>query len=262
MRFEEGIAAALPQPARRTVLVSIFLDGGADSLSMLFPHGDPLYRKLRPRLALPAAVGRPVRRGRPAPLAPVAGAARDAARRRARSPSCPAIGYADADQSHFTSRHFWEVGATSEHLRTGWLGRYLDRVGSPNNPLQGLSLDWRLQPALATAKMPVASIDGPDRYDFWTRNVWGDVENRLLDAIGSLGSIPHGGDAGARTGDGRGPPVGPAPPAAAPFQVEGRQARTSRSPVPYPGGRRRRSRADWPASPRCSAPACRSASSR
>ncbi|HEY7792413.1 MAG TPA: DUF1501 domain-containing protein, partial [Gaiellaceae bacterium] len=107
----------------------------------------------------------------------------------------PGVGYAGPDQSHFTSRHFWEVGATSEQLRTGWLGRYLDRVGSADNPLQGLSLESRLQPALATAKMPVASIDGPDRYDFWTRNVWGDVETRMLDAIGSLGAIPHGGDA-------------------------------------------------------------------
>jgi uncharacterized protein (DUF1501 family) len=43
--------------------------------------------------------------------------------------------------------------------------------------------------------MPVASIDGPDRYQFWTRNVWGDVERRLLDAIGSLGALPTGGDA-------------------------------------------------------------------
>ena len=39
------------------MLVSVFLDGGADSLSMLFD--DPLYRKLRPRLALPASAGLP-----------------------------------------------------------------------------------------------------------------------------------------------------------------------------------------------------------
>ena len=107
----------------------------------------------------------------------------------------PGVGYAGPDQSHFTSRHFWEVGATNDQLRTGWLGRYLDRVGSPDNPLQGLSLESRLQPALATARMPVASIDGPDRYQFWTRNVWGDVERRMLDAIGSLGALPTGGDA-------------------------------------------------------------------
>ena len=79
-------------------------------------------------------------------------------------------------------------------MTTGWLGRYLDRVGSPDNPLQGLSLESRLQPALATARMPVSSIDGPDRYDFWTRGVWGDVDKRLLEAIGSLGRLPTGGD--------------------------------------------------------------------
>ena len=60
--FEEGIAAATAAGPQK-VLVSVFLDGGADSLSMLFPDGDPLYRKLRPRLALPAAVGAPVRGG-------------------------------------------------------------------------------------------------------------------------------------------------------------------------------------------------------
>ena len=107
----------------------------------------------------------------------------------------PGVGYAGPDQSHFTSRHFWEVGATNEQLRTGWLGRYLDRVGSPDNPLQGLSLESRLQPALATAAHagrldrragPVPVLD---------RNVWGDVEHALLDAIGSLGALPTGGDA-------------------------------------------------------------------
>ena len=102
----------------------------------------------------------------------------------------PGVGYTGANQSHFTSRHYWEVGATNDALRTGWLGRYLDRIGAIDNPLQGVSLDNRLQPALATAKVPIASIDGPDRYDFWTRGVWGEVADRLLDAVGALGSLP------------------------------------------------------------------------
>ena len=191
--FEEGIAAATAAGPQQ-VLVSVFLDGGADSLSMLFPNGDPLYRRLRPRLALPASAGIPFAeddrlRWHPslASLAQLHAEGKVAV--------MPGVGYAGPDQSHFTSRHFWEVGATSEQLRTGWLGRYLDRTGSPDNPLQGLSLDWRLQPALATAKMPVASVDGPDQYDFWTRNVWGEVETRMLDAIGALGSLPTHGDA-------------------------------------------------------------------
>ena len=51
--FDAGIAQALAAGGSDTVLVSIFLDGGADSLSLLFPHGDPDYRRLRPQLALP-----------------------------------------------------------------------------------------------------------------------------------------------------------------------------------------------------------------
>ena len=191
--FEEGIAAAAAAGPQR-VLVSVFLDGGADSLSMLFPSGDPLYRRLRPRLSLPASAGVPFAEDDRLRWHPsLAGLA--TLHQEGKVSVLPGVGYTGPDQSHFTSRHYWEVGATSEQLRTGWLGRYLDRVGSPDNPLQGLSLESRLQPALATAKMPVSSIDGPDRYDFWTRNVWGDVETRMLEAIGSLGGLPTGGDA-------------------------------------------------------------------
>ena len=189
--LEDGIAASAAGPAQR-VLVSVFLDGGADSLSMLAPAEDPLYRRLRPRLALPATgtpfAEDPRLRWHPslAPFATLHGEGKVTV--------LPGVGYTGPDQSHFTSRHFWEVGATDDRLLTGWLGRYLDRTGSPSNPLQGLSLESRLQPALATAKVPVASIDAPDRYDFWTRGVWGDVEKRLMQSLGELGAVPTHGD--------------------------------------------------------------------
>jgi uncharacterized protein (DUF1501 family) len=69
------------------------------------------------------------------------------------------------------------------------MGRYLDAVGAIDNPLQGLSLTGSLQPTLATSRVPVAAIDGPDQYDFWAPGVWGEVESRMLDTIGSLGAI-------------------------------------------------------------------------
>ena len=56
----------------------------------------------------------------------------------------PAIGYDDPNQSHFTSRHFYEIGETTIGPRTGWLVRDVDLAGSLDNPLQGLSLDSRL----------------------------------------------------------------------------------------------------------------------
>jgi len=194
--LDEGIAraAAAASPTDR-VLVSVFLDGGADSLAILFPTGDPNYRALRPKLGLAESDGSafaedPRLRWHPA-LGALAGLHGEG-----KVSVLPAVGYTDPDQSHFTSRHYYEVGATQPNLRTGWLGRYLDRVGDPDNPLQGLSLDGQLQPALATARVPVAAIDGPGNYDFWTAGVWGDVAERMLDSLGQLGKAGLGkGDA-------------------------------------------------------------------
>jgi uncharacterized protein (DUF1501 family) len=184
--FEEGIAAAAAH-VDDPILVTVFLQGGADSLSMLYPEGDPLYRKLRPKLALPDAAGKPFAEDdrlhwHPSlsPLAQLHGEGKVTV--------LPSVGYDHPDQSHFTSRHYWEVGATDAGLRTGWMGRYLDRAGSADNPLQGLSLGGRLQPTLATAKVAVAALSAVDGYDFWVPNVWGEVEQRMLDALGTLGA--------------------------------------------------------------------------
>src|SRR5919108_5954023 len=54
--FEEGIARAASGPAQ-PVLVSVFLPGGTDSLSVLYPGMDPTYRRLRPQLKLDPADG-------------------------------------------------------------------------------------------------------------------------------------------------------------------------------------------------------------
>jgi uncharacterized protein (DUF1501 family) len=185
--FDAGIAQAAG--TADPVLVTVYLNGGVDSLSLLAPIGDPDYRRLRPRLALPDSglrFGEDDRlRWHPAARS------LETLHREGKLTVMPAVGYTDADQSHFTSRHFWEVGATDPGMRTGWLGRWLDRVGAPDNPLQGLSLDGELAPALATARAPVAAVRGADEYGFWSPNVWGDVEERMIEAIGALGAVPH-----------------------------------------------------------------------
>ena len=114
--FDEGIARA--QGAPSPILVSVFLEGGADSLSMLFPAGHPQYATLRPQLALPPGAGTAFSedtslRWHPslAPLAELHGEGKVTV--------LPAVGYTNADQSHFTSRHYWEVGATEAGLAHG-----------------------------------------------------------------------------------------------------------------------------------------------
>ena len=225
--FDEGIAAAAgaPQPP---ILVTVFLQGGADSLSMLYPGGDPLYLKLRPQLAVSGGTpfAEDTRLAWHPALAPLAELHAEG-----KVTVLPAVGYDHPDQSHFTSRHFWEVGATDARVVTGWMGRYLDAVGAIDNPLQGLSLTGSLQPTLATSRVPVAAIDGPDQYDFWAPGVWGEVESRMLDTIGSLGAI-RSQDPAMRTAAGVAAQAGRLRKQLAPFAGKTATA----SPVAYPQG--------------------------
>jgi uncharacterized protein (DUF1501 family) len=183
----DGIAeAATLQSSGSPVLVSVFLAGGIDALSLLAPVGDPLYRKYRPVLGIPESQGVPFREDPTLhwhPAATSIAQLHDAGK----VTVFPGIGYSDPDMSHFTSRHYWEVGATETALNTGWLGRYLDVHGTSSNPLQGLSMDGEMNPTLATAVNPVAAIDQPDDFSLYLNGVWGDIFNYTLDSASKLG---------------------------------------------------------------------------
>jgi len=107
----------------------------------------------------------------------------------------PAVGYDHPNQSHFTSRHFWEVGALDTGGTRGWMGRYLDVAGTLDNPLQGMALSASLAPALATAKVPVAAISKPSDYSFPLGNVDTWLKGPTLAAYGRMGAVGGGDDA-------------------------------------------------------------------
>ena len=132
---------------------------------MLFPAGDPRYYRCARTLAIAQTPGTPFAEDERLRWHPAAGGLATL-HGEGKVSVIPAVGYDNSDKSHFTSRHYWEVGATDAQLRTGWLGRYLDAVGTPDNPMQGLSLDAALHPALATAKVPVATLQAADQYTF------------------------------------------------------------------------------------------------
>lgn len=191
----EAFEAAVAQAAGdHRVVVSVFMDGGADNFSILAPAGNSRYAQLRPTLAI---ADDPARRFAPDPSL-VWNPDADGLRALWDDANCgvavaPAIGYPSPNQSHFTSRHFWEVGALDPTGTTGWLGRYLDRVGAPDVPIQGLSFSGLLSPSLATAKHPVAATDNIGSYDFGTHGTWGDaMQTRLRDAHRQLGGLPTG----------------------------------------------------------------------
>ena len=182
--YEEAIASASGGGQR--VLVSVFLPGGLDQLSFLAPVDDPVYQAARPTLKVAensahtfADDSRLQWHPDALPFKTLHEAGKMAV--------FPAIGYSDANQSHFTSRHFWETGSLDFNANRGWLGRYLDIAGDPENPLQGLSLGWTLSPALATGSMPVASFSRPTDYEFWAHGLGSPVSEKLFDTYGALG---------------------------------------------------------------------------
>ncbi|MEV4420628.1 DUF1501 domain-containing protein [Patulibacter sp. NPDC049589] len=184
--LEEGVARAAATPAGR-VLVSIYLPGGIDGMSVLAPTGDPRYATLRPTLKVTSGTAHSVDRGLTWAPAASALATLDGEGKVA---AAPAIGYTGADQSHFTSRHFWETGDVGFSSSYGWLGRYLDQHGDDGNPLQGLSLSGSLSPALAAAEVPVAAVADPFDLGLWTPGMWGDALPPFYDALADLGALP------------------------------------------------------------------------
>jgi uncharacterized protein (DUF1501 family) len=183
----DGIAqAAALQPADSPILISLFVQGGLDGLSLLAPAGDPLYRQLRPTLAVAPGSGVSFREDPSLTWHPSAASfaqLHDAGK----VTVFPGIGYSSPDMSHFTSRHYWEVGDTDTSLQTGWMGRYLDVVGNATNPFQGLSMDGQINPLLATVRNPTAAIDQPNNFAVYMNGVWGNAAEVALDSASALG---------------------------------------------------------------------------
>ncbi len=187
--LEDGIAAAAAaSPPNAPVLVSIFMEGGWDALSVLAPVKEHRYHELRPSLALAEGAGAPFTEDETLMWHPqAAGLAQ--LHGEGKVSVFPAIGYDPPDESHFTSRHYWEVGELDTQGRSGWLGRYLDIAGAAGNPLQGLSLDYSLAPALATTRVPVAAVSSPSDYQFWAYGLDEPLSAPALEAFGALGAL-------------------------------------------------------------------------
>jgi uncharacterized protein (DUF1501 family) len=204
-QFEEGIAQASAAAPNQPVLVSIFMEGGWDALSVLAPLGaiakekekeeQHRYEALRPQIAAAlikgqeeAGGGEPFTEDETLMWHPQAkGLAQ--LHQEGKVSVFPAIGYDPPDESHFTSRHYWEVGELDTQTRSGWMGRFLDVEGDAGNPLQGLSLDYSLAPALATTKMPVAAVSSPADYRMGANGLGDPIIDPALRTFGELGAL-------------------------------------------------------------------------
>lgn len=189
--LEAASAQAAGAPGAR-VLVSVFLPGGCDLLDTLPPVGAyGQYADLRGgmKLEAPPALGATGLGIHPSLAEGVNGGVKGLFEA-GKIGFLPGIDYANPDLSHFHSRHFWETGLITERAAPGWLGRWLDRHGSKDNPLQGLSLGYNLSPVLATGSAPVAALESPSdvALDVW--GIGGHQERQMLAAWQRMSDAP------------------------------------------------------------------------
>ena len=199
MPFERVLEAAAAEAAAapaNPVLVSVFLPGGVDLLDTLVPlHDYGRYADLHPKLRVQGQPLAGTGFGVHPSLSRGIGGGLKGLYERGKIGFLPGIDYANPDLSHFHSRHFWETGLITAESAPGWLGRWLDRAGGRDNPLQGVSLGWGLSPVLRSARAPAAAVASPGDARFWIRGVWGEPYDEAMAAYARLGRVPGGGRA-------------------------------------------------------------------
>ena len=151
--------------ANRDVIISIFMRGGADGLTLCAPFADPEYYAGRPTIAIPRPDSSSASRGIalddrfafPQAMSPLVESftAKDLL-------VVHGTGSVDSSRSHFDQQHFMEVGKPRDPtIVTGWLGRHLASITPmrTNAPLRALGIANGLAQTLigAPQALPIPS---------------------------------------------------------------------------------------------------------
>jgi len=177
--FTVGFAApsfltdiARAQGRSRRTLVVLYLAGGNDGLSTLIPYRDAQYFARRPNLAIPAAnvlqigsdsAGNALGLNpRLTDLRTIFNSGRLALIQR--------TGYNNSSRSHFQGSDIWSSANISAPQDMGWLGKYLDRLPAPVDPLTAWSTIRETPRTLLSRTVGVPSIPSIAEYAFSNPN--------------------------------------------------------------------------------------------
>ncbi len=190
--FEEGIEDAMAAGPADAVLVSVFLSGGIDSLSVLAPTGDAAYAALRPTLALP--------------LDPSREFAEDSRLQWAAETDKLRTLHGEGKVSVLPCDRLREPQPVALH-EPPLLGGRRDQppgpgrlaraatstsTAAPTTRSRDSALDSKLAPSLATASKPVAAVSDLTNYSFTANGVNSPVATPMLQEFGALGGLSTG----------------------------------------------------------------------
>ncbi len=182
-----GSASAAPYNGN--TLVSMFLRGGCDGLSLLPPVGHPAYFAARPTIAVPETVALPL--GGPGadpdlgwhPGAANLSALFDAGR----VAVVPAAGSPDHSRSHFDCQDGIDKGVPHNRLSRydGWLGRFLAGTAGDDHTLRAFCAGSGVAPAMRGYQAIAASS-----IDQLGLSTWG-ADTEWVSRMLSLGYVPE-----------------------------------------------------------------------
>jgi uncharacterized protein (DUF1501 family) len=182
---------ARAQGAHARNLVVLYLSGGNDSLSMLAPYNDPFYAKRRPTLAIPA--GQVLQIGTDASKVALGLHPRLTGLKQifdqGRLALIQRTGYDNQSRSHFTGTDIWSTADPNNSQGLGWVGRYLDSLPSPLDPLVGWNTTGSL-PHVLQAHTAVPAIASPSGYAFSSPNSGAEATAERSSALRIASHVP------------------------------------------------------------------------
>jgi uncharacterized protein (DUF1501 family) len=182
---------ARAQGSRARNLVILYLSGGNDALSMLVPYNDPFYYSRRPTLAVPA--GQVLQIGTDSSRVPLGLHPRLTGLKQIYDQGRLALvqrtGYENQSRSHFLGSDIWSTADPGNPQALGWLGRYLDSLPSPVDPLVGWNTTSTLPHVLA-GRTAVPSIANPAGYAFASPNAGAEASAERTTALRIASHVP------------------------------------------------------------------------
>ena len=153
-------------------LIVLYLSGGNDALSTLVPYNDPFYYSRRSSIAVPA--GSVLQIGTDPSGASLGLHPRLTGLRQIFNEGALALiqrtGYDNQSRSHFQGTDIWSTANPANSTGLGWVGRYLDSLPSPVDPLAGWNTTRDLPRVLQANKVAVPAIPNPAQYSFNSPN--------------------------------------------------------------------------------------------
>ncbi|MBI4475555.1 MAG: DUF1501 domain-containing protein [Acidobacteria bacterium] len=197
--FTVGFAApafltdlARAQGSRGRNLVVLYLSGGNDALSTLISYTDPFYYSRRPTIAVPAATVLQIgtdSSGLPLGLHPqltglktIWDEGRLALVQRA--------GYQNSSRSHFLGTDIWSTANPNSSQGPGWLGRYLDALPDPVDPLIAWNTLREVPRSLLSRTVSIAAIPNVAGYTFASPNTGAEAGSERTAALRIASHVP------------------------------------------------------------------------